>query len=276
MDVADSNLPPGVDPTVPSVGRMYDYFLNGRYHLPVDVEAAERVRQVIPEAYYMIHSNRGFLQRAAGRIAREGITQFIDIGAGIPTQWNTHEVVHTVNPEAIIVYVDNDPLVIHESTEILRRRGETKAIYIEGDIRDPEGILNHPDVRKHIEFSRPIGYIHAMVWHFVSRDLDAYALMRRYLDAVVSGSYLALSHATADGQRPDKIRQLYEIYAKTNAHGDFRTWEEIDKFFDGLEYLPPYEGAEPGLSYCDKWGSKNPDEVDPAHTWVPAGVARKP
>jgi hypothetical protein len=276
MDVADSAVPPGVDPTVPSVGRMYDYFLNGRYHLPVDVEAAERVRELVPEVHYMAHANRGFLQRAAGRMAREGITQFIDIGAGIPTQWNTHEVVHTVNPDAIVIYVDNDPLVLQEATEMLYRRGEQNAIYISGDICDPPGILDHPEVKRLIDFDRPVGYMHVSIWSSVHPEKDPYGLMKQYLDAVVSGSYLALSHSTADGQRPEKVQRIREVYSATRPGANFRTWDEIDRFFDGLEYLPPYKGAEPGLSYCDLWGSKNPNEVDPAHTWMPAGVARKP
>lgn len=275
MDAMNSAVPSGVDPTVPSVGRIYDYFLNGRYHLPVDVEAAERVREMVPEAYYLAHANRGFLQRAAGRIAREGVTQFIDIGAGIPTQWNTHEVVHTVNPDAVVVYVDNDPLILQEAAEMLRRRGEKNAIYISGDIREPAGILDHPEVKRLIDFDRPIGYMHVAIWHCVGPEDAPYGLMKQYLDAVVSGSYLALSHSTTDGQRPEKVQRLREVYAATPG-GNFRTWDEIDRFFDGLEYLPPYEGAEPGLSYCDLWGSKNPNEVDPAHTWLPAGVARKP
>jgi hypothetical protein len=276
MDVADSAVPAGVDPTVPSVGRMYDYFLNGRYHLPVDVEAAERVREAIPEVHYIAHANRGFLQRAAGRMAREGVTQYIDIGAGIPTQWNTHEVVHTVNPDAIIVYVDNDPLVLQEAVEMLRRRGEQNAIYIPGDIRDPAGILDHPELRKRIDFNRPIGYMHAAIWPFVRPEDDPYGLMKQYLDPVAAGSYLALSHGTADGQHPEKVQRFREIYAATPSGARLRTWDEIDRFFAGLDYLPPYEGAKPGLSYCDLWGSKNPNEVDPAHTWLPAGVARKP
>jgi acetyl-CoA carboxylase carboxyltransferase component len=114
------------------------------------------------------------------------------------------------------------------------------------------------------------------VWHFVSDDADPWRLVRHYLDAVPSGSYLALSHVTADGQRPDRVQRFKDVYSAASENLHFRTHEQIDHLFDGLEFLPPYEGAEPGLSYVDVWGSKNPDEVDPAHTWLPAGVARKP
>jgi hypothetical protein len=276
MDIRDSKVPSGVDPTVPSVGRMYDYYLNGRYHLPVDVAAAERVREKVPEIHYMAHSNRGFLQRAAGRMARDGVRQFIDVGAGIPTQWNTHEVVHIIDPDAKVVYVDIDPLVLEESREMLRRRGETNAIYVDGDVREPAGIIGHPEVQALIDFSRPVGYIHAAIWHFVAPEDDPYELMRQYMDAVPSGSHLALSHVTADGQRPEKVGRLHDVYSEANAHVYFRDLAEIDKFFTGLEYLSPYEGAKPSLSFCDIWGSREMGETDPAHTWLPAGVARKP
>src|SRR3569833_286104 len=268
-------LPPGVDPTTPSTGRMYDYFLNGRHYLPVDEEAARNVLRKVPEAHYMANANRVFLQRAAGTIARTGVRQFIDIGAGIPTQWNTHEVVQVVDPDAKVVYVDNVPVVLDHSKELLRHSGEKNVIYVDGDISDPDSILESPEVRANIDFSEPVGYMHIAIWHFVSNGADPWALVRRYLNAVPSGSYLALSHVAADGQDPDKVQRFIDVYKGATAPLHFRTKDEISRFFEGLEYLSPYEGAEPGISFVDKWGSKNPNEVDPSHTWLPCGVGRK-
>ncbi|MFD0856080.1 SAM-dependent methyltransferase [Actinomadura adrarensis] len=260
----------------PSPGRIYDWFLNGNDHTAADEKAARMLHEKIPELYYMAQANRVFLQRAAGVIARAGIRQFIDLGSGIPTAWNTHEIVQVVDPDARVVYVDNDPVVIEMSREMLRRRGEKNVAYIDGDIQDPDAILNHPDVRRNIDFSKPVGHMHIAIWHFVPDQLDPWALLRRYLDSSPSGSHLALTHITADGQREEKVKRFYEVYANATAQLRMRTVRSIDRFFDGLEYLPPCEGAEAGLSFVDIWGSKNPSEADPSHTWIPCGVAVKP
>ncbi|MBO2447716.1 SAM-dependent methyltransferase [Actinomadura barringtoniae] len=265
-----------VDPNVPSSGRIYDFLLNGRDHYPADKAAARKVLERVPEAHYMAHANRVFLQRAAGRIARAGVRQFIDIGSGIPTAWNTHEVVQVVDPQARVVYVDNDPVVLEMSQEILSRNGESNAVYVDADVREPDSILTNPAVRDLIDFDQPVGYMHIAIWHFAADEYDPWGLVTRYLDAVPSGSYLALSHVTSDDQKPDKVQRFKDVYANTPSGVHFRTREEINRFFTGLEFLPPYEGAEPALSFVDKWGSKNPNVVDPSHTWLPCGVARKP
>ncbi|MEU9019257.1 SAM-dependent methyltransferase [Actinomadura sp. NPDC048394] len=264
------------DPGVPTPGRMYDFFLNGRDHYPADREAALKVLEKIPEAHYMAHANRVFLQRAAGVIARAGVRQFIDVGSGIPTAWNTHEVVHTVNPDAKIVYVDNDPVVLEESREILRKRGETNAIYVDGDVRNPESILQHPEVRDLIDFTQPVGYMHIAIWHFVGDEYNPPGLIRQYMEAVPPGSYLALSHVTADKQDAQKVARFKEVYSNTPSGLHFRTIAEIARFFTGLNYVAPRDGVEADISYVDLWGSKNPSEVDPSHTWLPCGVACKP
>lgn len=278
MSTDDSGyeVPSGVDPTKPSAGRMYDFYLNGRLHTEVDRAAARKILEVIPETHYLANANRVFLQRAVGVMARAGIRQFIDVGAGLPTQWNTHEVAQVVDPSARVVYVDNDAMVLAEARDILQRRGETNVVYTEGDIRNPEGILDNPDVRERIDFSQPIGYVHVAIWHFVPDELDPFGLLQKFMDAVPSGSYLALSHGTADGQRPEKIQRWWDVYSQASAQLHLRPRTDIERFFTGLEYLPPYEGAEPGLSYIDVWGSKNPASADPAHSWIPCGVARKP
>lgn len=268
-------LPPGVDPTTPSTGRIYQYFLNGRHYLPVDEQAARNLLNKVPEFHYVANANRVFLQRAAGVIARAGVRQFIDIGAGIPSQWNTHEVVQVVEPDAKVVYVDNDPMVLAHSQELLRRSGETNVIYVEGDISNPASIIENPEVRANIDFTQPVGYMHVAVWHFVPDGADPWARVSQYMNAVPSGSYLALSHITAEGQDPGKVQRFKDVYKNSTAPLNFRTLDEIERLFEGLEFLAAYEGVGPGLSFIDKWGSKNPGEVDPAHTWGACGVGRK-
>ena len=269
-------VPEGVDVSKPSTGRLYDYYLRGQVWTDVDKEAAERVRAKVPEIHYMANANRLFLQRAAAVMARAGIDQFLDLGAGLPTQWNTHEVAQAINPGARVVYVDNDPTIVTHARYLLEERGETDVLYIEGDARDPDSILRDPRVTEFLDLSRPVGHMHIALWHFVSPDEDPYSMVRRYLDASVSGSYLALSHITHEAQDPVKVQALADVYSGATAQGHFRTFEEIDRFFDGLEYLPPVVGEEPGLSYVDKWGSKPGARFDPAHTWLPCGVARLP
>lgn len=274
---SQSPVPSGFDETRPSSALIYDYFLYGNQHRPIDVQAGREVLRKVPETHYLAHANRGFLQRAAGVMARAGIRQFLDVGAGLPTQWNTHEVVQVVDPDATVVYVDNDPMVVAHSEELLRRRGETNVSYIEADVCDPGSILGHPEVQRRIDFSKPVGWMFVALFHFIAPKYEPYRLFGEYIDASAAGSFVALSHITSDGQQKAKIQRCKDVYAATKSGLHFRTVPEIDRFFTGagLEYLPPYEGAEPALSFVEVWGSKNPSNVDPAHTWFPCGVARK-
>jgi hypothetical protein len=271
-------VPPGVDISLPSAGRMYDRWLNGTEWYDVDREAALRLEEKVPEILYLAQANRRFVQVGAGVMARAGIRQFIDVGSGIPTQFNTHQVAHLINPGAAVVYVDNDPEVLFHGTHLLQQWGETQVIMLEGDVREPGSILDSPKVRHLIDFNEPVGMMLCSILHFVSDENDPWQLVRDYMAPCASGSYLALSHGTFEGQRPDKVQRFNDVYSGASAQLYQCTFAEIDRMFTeaGLEYLPPYDGAEPSLSYVDKWGSRNPDMVDPSHSWVPAGVAVKP
>jgi S-adenosyl methyltransferase len=272
-------VPDGVDASRPSTGRVYDYLLNGTQWYPADQQAADQLIEKVPQVWWLVQANRRFLQKVTAVMARDyGLRQFIDVGSGIPTQFNTHEVVHVIDPNIPVVYVDNEPQVLAHGAELLRRAGEKDVVMVEGDIREPASILDNPQVRELIDFDRPVGYVHCAIWHLVSDEDDPQRLLREYVDAVPSGSQVAISHATADGQRPDQVQRIIDVYARADAPAHFRTFEAVDQLVRGagLVFVPPYEGAEPGLSYVEKWGSKNPDEVDPAHTWVPAGLALKP
>src|SRR5947209_13636034 len=152
-----SQVPAGVDPSVPTPARIYDYMLRGEHYLDVDARAAQRILTAVPEIQDCAWSNRGFHQRAAKWIAQQGVTQFVDIGSGLPTVGNTHEVVQQVNPDARVVYIDNDPMVAEQGGPLLAGDSSTRVIC--ADLRDPDSILDHPSLRELIDFSRPVGLL---------------------------------------------------------------------------------------------------------------------
>lgn len=263
-------------PERPSVAGMYDYYLGGTANTAAERAAGERIKEAIPEASEGAWANRGFLQRAVKKMAEDwGIHQFIDIGAGLPTQRNTHEVVADVIPDGRVVYTDIDPRVISRGRELLG--GLANVAVIEGDIREPDKILDHPETRRLIDFSQPVGLLVIAVLHFVPDSDDPWSLLRRYVDAVPSGSYLALSAGTADRQASRITDAAAEIYKKSSSPGTARTHEQVTRFFDGLEIVPPYEGAEPKVTYVGEWGAEDPEAADDAGSrWIYAAVARKP
>ena len=188
--------PGGVDSSVPAPARIYDYLLAGSNNFPADRAAAEQILKAVPEIRDAAWSNRGFHQRAARWIAEHGVSQFVDIGSGLPTVGNTHEVVQRLLPEARVVYVDNDPLVRLHSQALLADNGSTTVIL--GDLRDPEGILGNPELRGLIDFAEPVGLLMTGVLMFVADDSDPYRLVARYIRELRPGSYLSLSHLSAD------------------------------------------------------------------------------
>src|ERR1035438_2977519 len=192
--------PAGVDTSTPAPARIYDYMLQGDNHFESDVKAAERILGVVPEIRDCAWSNRGFHQRAARWIAQRGVRQFIDIGSGLPTVGNTHEVVQLVDPQCRVVYVDNDPMVREQAGELLTDPGTVRVVL--GDLRDPDSVLTSPDVRALIDFSQPTGLLMTAVMHFVADDKDPWGLLARYIEALAPGSYLSLSHLTDDQKPP--------------------------------------------------------------------------
>ena len=190
-------VPPGVDPAVPSPARLYDYYLGGTINYPADQDAAERIRADLPEISDMAWANRGFHQRAAKWLAAErGISQFIDIGSGLPTQGNTHEVVREVAADARVVYVDNDPMVRAYAGQLLTDRRLTTFVF--ADLREPAQVLGNRQLQALIDFTEPVGLLMSAVLHFVADSADPWGLVARYMEALAPDSYLALSHVTAD------------------------------------------------------------------------------
>lgn len=274
-DRISEQAPPGVDPAVPSAARVYDYVLRGTHNYRADREAAESIRALIPEMQDGAWANRGFHQRAAKWIAERGVRQFIDLGSGLPTVGNTHQVVQQVAPGARVVYVDIDPVVLAHAAELLA--GSDTARLIQADLRDPDTVLGHESLRALINFTEPTGLLITAVMNFVPDGDDPWGLVRRYMDALPPGSYLALSHWTSEKVPPQAARNVEEVYSRGAQDIYLRSKAAIERFFDGLEIIPPYRGAGPAVVHAGEWGA---EDAELARTdgsrWSYCAVARRP
>ena len=267
--------PADVDESRPTPARIYDYFLGGNNNFPADREAAEQILAAVPDVKDAVWANRGFHQRAAVWIAEHGIRQFIDIGSGLPTVGNTHDVVRRVAPDARVVYVDNDPMVRLHSDSLLS--GESGVVVILGDLRDPDTILGNPELRALIDFGEPAGLLMTGVMMFVADGSNPWRLVTRYVEQLAPGSYLALSHLTGDQKPPQAAAGFQAAFDTATEHLYLRSKPEVERFFDRLQLVPPYQGAEPGLSYAGVWGAEDPEAADTdGSRWLYCGVARRP
>ena len=249
--------------------------LRGDNHFETDVLAAERILSAVPEIRDCAWSNRGFHQRAAKWIAERGVRQFVDIGSGLPTVGNTHEVVQKVIPGARVVYVDNDPLVAEQGSRLLADDRTTRVIC--ADLREPAAILDHPKVTELIDFSAPTGLLLTAVMMFVSDSSDPWAKVARYVGALAPGSYLALSHLTDDHKPPVTAERFRAVFDSATERLYFRSRAGIARFFGALEMVAPYDGAQPDICYTGVWGAEDPVLADSdGARWLYCGVARKP
>jgi hypothetical protein len=255
---------PGFDPSVPSPARMYDYYLGGKDNFPSDREAAELALSVVPFGREIARANRQFLARAVTVMAREGIGQFIDLGTGLPTWPNVHEVARSVHPDARVLYVDNDPMVCAHARALLATNDGVAAIH--GDIRAPEAILNDPITRALIDFTQPVGVLFVAVLHFLTEDDRPWEQVAAFRWRMASGSMLAVSHITSDGTPRDVQTTIQDVYAESSAPAVFRTRQEIETFFGGLDLV------EPGLVEVGAWRSLR--ESPPAPLRFLGGVAK--
>jgi hypothetical protein len=267
--------PDGLDVTRPSPARIYDYMLRGKHHFEVDANAAERILTVVPEIRDCAWANRGFHQRAAAWIARQGVRQFLDIGSGLPTVGNTHEVVRKIHPEARVVYVDNDPMVARHSEGILDESGRVSVLC--ADLREPDSILDHPAVRELMDPAEPIGLLMTAVLMFVADSDDPCSLVARYVREVPPGSYLAVSHLTDDAKPPVAVDGFRRVFDHATEQMHFRSKAQVARFFDGLEVVPPYTGAAAEITYSGLWGAEDVQLADSdGSRWLYCAVARKP
>ncbi|MBP2705960.1 SAM-dependent methyltransferase [Microbispora sp. RL4-1S] len=221
---------------------MYDFFLGGKDNFAADREAAEQVMAVAPITREVARGNRAFLGRAVRFLAGEaGIRQFLDIGAGLPTGANVHQVAQGVDPECRVVYVDNDPVVLAHARALLATDARTRVVL--GDVRGPDEILTDPDVRGVLDLSEPVAVLLVAVLHFVHDHEDPYGAVRALVDAMAPGSFLVVSHVE---YRPELLRGA-RPYDRANAQVAPRTFDEVTRFFDGLELVPP------GLVNVRRW-----------------------
>ncbi len=262
----EPSVPPGIDPAVATAARMYDYFLGGHDNFAADRIAALKVIEAAADIPVVARANRRFLARAVRFLAGEaGISQFLDLGTGLPTQGNVHQIAHQVNPAARVVYVDNDPMVLAHSRAL--KTGPGTAV-IHADLRDPDEILSHPDTRRLIDFSQPVGILLIAVLHFVA-DPHAGAAVARYAGAACPGSYLVISHVTASPE-PQAAEKVTAVYAGTSNPGTPRTREEVLAMFAGTTLV------EPGLVPVPQWRPDQAEPVSEGKDWMLAAVARKP
>jgi hypothetical protein len=238
--------PAGVDPTVPSVARIYDYLLGGKDNFASDRAAATKLLELTPNAREGVQANRRFLSRAINLLVEAGVRQFLDIGAGLPTQENVHQVALRAAPDARVVYVDNDPIVLTHGRALLADNDQT--IVVNGDLREPEAILSDPRIREHLDFDQPVGLLMLAVLHFIPDDDVAESVTATLRDQLVPGSGLVVSHLSFGDLDEDKLREGRELYTRTSAGSATpRSRAQILRFFDGFEIV------EPGLVSTEDW-----------------------
>jgi hypothetical protein len=268
---ADASPAPELHPEVPNVARMYDYYLGGKDNYAADREAAQQSFAAATEAGVRGASlqNRAFLGRAVRHLARDlGIRQFLDIGAGLPTMNNVHEVAHTIVPDARVVYVDNDPVVIAHARDMLH--GVRGATIVRGDLRDPAGILADPALRSVLDFGAPIAVLLVAVLHFISDDEDPRGIVAALMDAVPPGSYLVVSHVSAD--QHSRVVEAESAYADASARLRFRTRAEVAAMLTGFRLVNPGE-----LVWTPRWhpDGQTPPIDSPGGATILCGIAGK-
>jgi SAM-dependent methyltransferase len=277
--VSPSQVPVGVDPDRPSIARVYDGFLGGKDNYAIDRMVMKKVLTAVPEAADIARGNRGFLNRACRFLAAQtGIEQYLDCGSGLPTAENTHQIVHRFSPEARIVYVDNDPVVLAHGRALLA--DEEFVHMVEADIFTPKAVLQHPVVDRALDFSEPVVLLHVGTLHHLEGDSGP-AVMSEYIDALAPGSYVVFSHFY-----DPEIPELTEVAKRIEnvlvngpmGAGRFRTRAEIEAMLPDLEIVKPNALTEPGLVACYEWWPDGPvlRNPSPASRCIAALVARKP
>jgi hypothetical protein len=246
---------------------MYDYYLGGKDNFAVDRAAVERVEAAMPEVRQLARENRAFLRRAVRFMTAAGVGQFIDIGAGLPTAGNTHEIAQRAAPGARVVYVDNDPIVLAHGRALLDANDTTTVVA--ADLRRPAELLASAEVRHLVEFGKPVGILLIAMTHFLAEH-ERDAVMSTLRGGLAPGSFVAITHVTGDGHPADAVDGVEGAYRATPTPIYFRPHAEILRFFDGFELV------EPGLVTVDAW-RPDPDDPAPERTgWLYGGVARLP
>ena len=263
-----TNLPAEINPEVPSIARVYDYFLGGTDNFPADRAAAAAVEKVFPQGKQLGRESRMLLRRATRELVRAGVRQFLDIGSGLPTAGNVHEIAHEIDPEVRVVYIDNDPVVLAHGRALLA--DEVTTTVVQADLRHPDGIFDNPEVRALLDFDQPVAVFLASILHHFDDSDDPWALSRKIRDRISSGSYMLITHFYDSGD--PVCREVEQALLEGGlGSGWFRTKEQIERFFEGMDVL------EPGVVAANEW---RPDAETPTdsttHHLLAGGLARKP
>ncbi|GGM55981.1 hypothetical protein GCM10007977_067040 [Dactylosporangium sucinum] len=249
---------------------MYDFLLGGKDNFAADREAAAEALKVNPNAATAPLQNRAFLRRAVRHLAAEaGVRQFLDIGTGLPTSPNVHEVAQSAVPTSRIVYVDNDPIVLTHARALLDSTPEGRTAYVDGDLLDVEAILAAPELRSTLDLSQPVALLLFAILHFVEDDEAAYGIVERLMSALPSGSYLVLSHTTADFE-PESWGRFVQVMRARGIPTRLRDQQEVARFFTGLDL------ADPGVVPILRWRPERDEPQTDAQAALYGGLARKP
>lgn len=250
--------PDEVDIERPSVARMYDYFLGGSHNFACDRELAQQAMKVFPDAPYVVRANRSFLYRAVTTLCELGIDQFLDLGSGIPTVGNVHEIAAAARPGTRTVYVDSDPVAVAHASALLSGTPSVSVLHV--DLRDPDAVLRDAVRAGGLDLSRPVGVLLVSVLPFVPDRDDPAGIVAAYREGTVGGSYVAVSHGTNDYQ-PTVVGEIENVYARTTQPGVFRSKDEVARILAGYELLEPglvsliHWRPEPGALEADPLGA---------------------
>jgi hypothetical protein len=260
-------VPEGVEVTVPNAARMYDYALGGYHNFAIDREFVDRAEKMLPGAIAVGHANRAFVGRSVRWLVAAGVRQFLDIGSGIPTLGNVHEVAQAAAPDAKVMYVDIDPVAVAHSQAILA--GNPLAEVIQADLRAPGDILYHPEVTRLLDFSRPVAVLLNAVLHFVPETDDPQGILAQIREALVQDSYIAMTHATNVENMEDETEEIRAIYQRTPTAVHMRSRAQVLDMLAGMDLI------EPGVVTVTDWHPDPEARDDPAQPAILAVVGRK-
>lgn len=265
----DLRVPGDIDRATPNVARIYDYLLGGKDNFAADREAAKRLIEAIPDVAAIARDNRSFLGRVVRYLATEGgIRQFLDLGSGLPTQANVHELAQGVAPGARVVYVDNDALVASHGRA--RLASGNQASMVLGDLRDPASILQHPAVLGLLDLAQPVALLCTLTLHFIADEMEPHKIIAGYRDHLAPGSYLAISHGTQEEDPKGESDKAEGVYRQASSQLHLRPLPEVLRFFDGFELV------EPGLSWITEWRPEPGTAPTGRQHSMRGGIGRKP
>jgi SAM-dependent methyltransferase len=269
-DTGTQQVPPEINTNVPQSARVYDYWLGGKDHFPADRALGDAIAEALPTIRTQVRAQRAFLGRAVRYLARDaGIRQFLDIGTGIPTAGNVHDVAQEIAPESRVLYVDNDPIVLAHARALMAGTPEGSVAFIQADLRDPEAILGDPAVAATLDLAQPVGLVLVGVMHHLRDNDDPRRVVATLVGALAPGSYLVLSQSTPDFD-PEAMRNLAAASEQGGIPNVPRSLADTEPFFAGLELV------DPGLVPMAAWRPDPGAEQDPRSVYAYGGVARKP